>query len=97
MGDLKDVGIRQRHLKKNISDVVCHQIHCSRLCCILQGLEDVKNQVRLTRILSSERDKSRVAGYIGEIRDLITEFQLGVQLEGLSVQAESYNAIEVSG
>lgn len=96
MGNFKNVGIRQRHLRRNPSDVVCHQMY-SRLCCILQELEDMKNQARLARFLSSERDKSRVAGYIGEIRDLITEFQLSVQLEGLSVQAESHSAIEVSG
>lgn len=49
----------------------------------------MKEQGRLTRLLLSERDKSQVTGFMDEIRDIITEFQLSVQLE-------SHNAIKVN-
>lgn len=49
----------------------------------------MRQKGRLTRLISNERDKGEVAGYIGEIRDVITEFQLSVQLK-------THGTIEVS-
>lgn len=66
---------------------------CSCLSRILQSLGEMKAQGRLSQVVHSKSDKSKIAGMKEEIGRIITLFQIRIQMENIKavqVSQQSY-------